>query len=274
MPQEEKKVVHPVAIFKESWGFCQQHFQGLARISAVIYLPVLVISVQMQMQILLKMAKPNLVFLLLGLMATFISTWGHLALTLFVNRAAGEGWSAGQSLSGAGKYFWPYIGATILTFLFMAGFWITGGVLAVSAASLLWKINKIIAILLTAAVAIACVSCTVYFMIRWLLYGVLCVTESAGPITALKRSHKLVKGYVNPVIGAYCLLILVYIAGSIPLSVLGATLRVLGAIGGKGNPIMSLIRVIYNTALNIVLIPLWASVSVVLYRKLKEAVEG
>jgi len=263
MPQEEKKVVHPVAIFKESWGLCLKNFKRLAGIYSIIYLPVLAIGL---IQIpFLKTAKPNPVFLLLGLICIPISSWGYLALMLFVNKAtAGEVGGIGESVRGAGKYFWPYLGATLLNLLFMIGLWATGGILTSIAAALLWKTNKILAILIVVVVGIACVAVTVYFMIRWLIYGALCVTESAGPITALKRSLYLVKGYVNPVIGAHCLIILVYIAGWIPA-------MVLGAIGGK---ISYPVGAIYNTVINIVVLPLCATISVVLYRKLKEAVEG
>lgn len=263
----EKKALHPVAIFKESWGLYLRNFRRLAGIYSIIYLPLSAVSL---IQSFFPAAPGvNLFFLLWTPAGMAISIWGHLALLFFVSKITAAEGACGikEGLRGAGRYFWPYIGASTLQILFISGIAAIIGVLGFGIAALLWEANKIMAILIPAVIITASVAVAVYFMIRWSIYGALSVIEGAGPVAALKGSYRLVKGYVNPVVGEYCLLILVSIVGSLPL-------MILGAIGGADNSAISRATIIYLAAINMALTPLVAAALVILYRKLKEAVEG
>lgn len=134
--------------------------------------------------------------------------------------------------------------------------------------ALLLKVNKILALLICLVLAVAVFAPLIYFMLRWSLAATVCVLENVRPIAALKRSFSLVTDYVHPVVGSYCLIILAYIACLLPIIIAGAFLGI-----GNDADQANQVGIVYSIFINIVLVPFWATITVVLYKKLKEALE-
>ena len=135
--------------------------------------------------------------------------------------------------------------------------------------ALLLKANKILAVLLCLALAIVILGVLIYFMLRWSLAATVCVLEGVRPIAALKRSLALVMDCVHPVVGVYCLVVLTYVACMLPFIIVG----LLSGIGNNINQ-SNLAGTIYSIFINILVVPFWATITVVLYKKLKEALEA
>jgi hypothetical protein len=132
----------------------------------------------------------------------------------------------------------------------------------------LFKVNKILAVSICLVVATAAIGFFIYFMLRWSLATTVCVLEDARPVAALKRSLSLVTEYVHPVVGAYCLFMLIYIICLLSIIIAGVFLGV----GNDANQ-SNRVGVIFSILINIVLVPFWTTITVVLYKKLKEALE-
>jgi len=269
MPDTYKKAIHPVAIFKEAWGICRKNLGKLSAIYLIFNLPITVMYFT-PMTSELQHPKPRLPMLFLFFLPVLvISIWGHIALLLGTKKAVDlEDYTIGQSMSQAKAFFFKYLGTLLIIILFFMGVMMLGVVSFAMILGLLSNTNKILALLLCLLLAITVIASLIYFMLRWSFAATACVLENANPIVALKRSLSLVTDYVHPLVGSYCLIILAYIVCILPFIIVGAFL-------GVGNDANQANRVgaIYSIMINIVLVPFWTTISVVLYKKLKEALE-
>ncbi|MDD5408469.1 MAG: hypothetical protein PHC71_00010 [Candidatus Omnitrophica bacterium] len=269
-PDKYKKSIHPVAIFKEAWGICRNNLGKLGAIYFIFNLPIIIfyltpVASKLQDQ------KPNLqVFLGFFIPALIISIWCHISLLLGVKQAVGlEFWTIGQSIKQTKKFFLKYLGTVLIVFLFLMGMIILGGLSAAIILPLLLKVSKILAALICLVLVIVLILFLAYFMILWSLATTVCVLENVRAVTALKKSSSLIKNYVLPVTGTYCLIILVYIACLLPFIIIGTFL-------GLGNypDMANRAGTIYSMFINILLVPFWTAIAVILYKKLKEVLEA
>ncbi len=268
IPGKHKKAVHPIAIFKESWGICWKNLGKLSVIYLIFNLPLAVIYLT-PMASKLHNQKPSFSMLIWILPVLIISIWGHVALLLGSKKAIDlEVYTIGQSIVQVKNFILKYLGTILSVLLFFMGVVILGGVSTAIILALLLKVNKILAISICLALIIAILVFSIYFMLRWSLASIVCVLENARPFSALKRSFVLVTDYVHPVVGIFCLTILAYIVCILPFIIIGAFLGV-----GNDTDQANKIGTIYSLVINIILVPLWTIITVVLYRKLKEALE-
>jgi hypothetical protein len=89
--------------------------------------------------------------------------------------------------------------------------------------------------------------------------------EEAGPLRALKTSHSLVKNHVTPVVGVFFFIFLISGLLFFP----GFLINALFASRAGGN---TLFLIFYQIVIGAMTVPIWISVMVVLYKRLKEAV--
>jgi len=269
-PGKYKKSIHPVAIFKEAWGICRNNLGKLGAIYFIFNLPIIIfyltpVASKLQDQ------KPNLqVFLGFFIPALIIGVWCHISLLLGVKKAVDlEVYTIGQSIKQTKTFFLKYLGTVLVVSLFLMGMIILGGLSTAIILPLLLKVNKILATLVCLILVIALIVFLAYLMILWSLATTACVLENLRPITALKKSSSLIKGYVPASAGTYCLIILVYIACLLPFIIIGTFL-------GLGNypDLANRVGTIYSMLINVVLVPFWSAVAVILYKKLKEVLES
>jgi hypothetical protein len=88
--------------------------------------------------------------------------------------------------------------------------------------------------------------------------------EEAGPVRTLKISHDLVKKSISPVVGVFCFILLPFSLLFIPALLFNLVIGLQGA--GE------ILLIIYQVLASAVAVPMWVSVMLVLYKKLKEAV--
>jgi hypothetical protein len=269
IPEKQKKFVHPLLIFKESWAICWKNMKKMGAIYLIFNLPIAAIYLT-PMGNKLQNQKLDLdVFIYVFIPSLILSIWGHIALLLGAKKAVEhEDYTIGQSIGQAGPFFLKYLGTGLIVILFLISLVILG-VMSVVAFPLLLKINKILAISICLIAAIADVGFLVYFILRWSLGTVVCVLENIRPVASLRRSLSLVTEYVHPLVGVYCLYMAIYIACLLIFVVIGMFFG-LGGDSGESNRIGT----IFSTFINTVLMPLWAVITVVLYKKLKEATEA
>jgi hypothetical protein len=268
LDQQKKCAIHPVSIFKQAWSICFKNLNKLSATYLIFNLPITALSLFFKVSSFpgqeLNFAL-SLRFLFLGV----ISSWGHIALLLCASKAVGaENCAIGQSISQVKAVFLKYLATSLVVIVFLTGIMILGGISVAMVLGLLWQFNKMIAVLICFVLTIAVLVYLVYFILRWSLATTVCVLENARPITALKRSFALVAGYVHPVVGIFGLMTLIYFCCFTPF--------IIGAFLGAGNNLMHINRVvtIYSVLINIVLAPFLATIIVVLYKKLKEALEA
>jgi len=270
MPAKYKQAIHPVAVFKETWSICWKNLAKLSTIYLIFNLPIIAVYLT-PMASKLQSQKPSLSLLFLFFLPVFLlSIWGHIALLLGAKKAVDlEDYTVGQSISQVRGFFLKYLGTVLIITLFFMSVTILGVVSIAIIFALLLKVNKILAALICLTLAIVVLGVLIYFMLRWSLAATVCVLENTRPVAALKRSLALVMDYVHPVVGTFCLIVLTYIACVAPFFIIGA-------LSGVGNNISqpNLAGTIYSIFINILLVPFLATISVVLYKKLKEALEA
>ena len=270
IPGKYRKAIHPVVIFKEAWGTCWKNLRKLSVIYLIFNLPIAVVYLT-PMASKFQDQKPNLsTFLWFFLPILIVSTWGHIALLLGARKAVDlQDCAIGQSISQAKVFFLKYLGTILVATLFLMGITILGVLSSIMILALLLKVNKILAILICLVPATVALACLIFFLLRWSLAATVCVLENARPVAALKRSFSLVTEYVHPVVGTYCLIILIYIVCLLPIIILGAFFGI-----GNDTDQANRVGIIYSIFINIVLVPFWTTITVVLYKKLKEALEN
>jgi hypothetical protein len=177
-----------------------------------------------------------------------------------------EPYTALQSIGQARMFFLKYLGTSLIITVFLAGLIILATIFVAGLFPALLRVNKILAISVCLAIAIANVGFLVYFLFRWALSMVVCVVESAGPVVSLKRSFFLVKDYIHPLVGTYCLFMLLYV--TVLFVFIAAFVWLVKELTQYG-----WMPVLLGMSINIILIPFWTVITVVLYKKLKEVSE-
>ena len=265
---EEKNAIHPVFIFKQAWSVCRKNLRQLSAIYLIFNLPIAVISLSPMVRS-LPHQKPSLALVLWSLLTMVIGSWGHIALLLGANQAVGaQDYTIGQSIRQAKVFLVKYLALILSITLFIMGNIIVGGISAGVIFALLLRVNTILAVLICLVVIIAVIVSLVYFVLRWSLAGLACVFENTWPIPALKDSFALVKKHINPVVGIFGLMLAMYVACFVPMT---SAMVLLGVGRNVGQP-NQVGTTIYTILINIVLVPFYTMITVVLYKKLKEVV--
>lgn len=281
-PATEKKAIHPLGIFKQGFGLWRRNFLSLGGIYFMLYLPVMVLQV-LSPSLKVCGLKPGLAKnfpqgILIVLFTFLAGGWAFVAVSLAVdNLMRQEKAGIWENIIAARKRFFPYLGTLLLSglvFFSMAVIFACGAkaaALLVSAELKKWfSGGEIIPLFLQIArllphfLLILGVCVTVYFAIRLSLAGAVSVIEGTGPAGAIKHSWRLIKNYVFPVAGEYILLCAASFLFFLAVVFLGVAIKALKVPDAWLNPLDSL--------LSIILTPLWVSVMVALYKKLKEAV--
>ena len=266
---QDRKAIHPVGIFKEGFGLWLKNFFALSGAYLVIYAPLLVINISIAILFPANDATSveKIFFGAVSLLQWFAGMWAVIAFLLINIKAQAPGNSAIENIIDAKNYILPYLGNTVLFLLFLALISLLGAGLFLLGVFCLAIKQAILGIIVMLVSAIPCLFAIVYFAIRLSLGGVVCVAEKTGPVIALKRSHELVKKYVTPVVGAYCLNFLAVLIFVI--------LQVLFSLIFKkfSQTCFDIAAQSFQFAAGLVLVPLLAAISLVLYNKLKEAVE-
>jgi hypothetical protein len=170
-----------------------------------------------------------------------------------------------DTMKAAVKYLWRYMLTTLLFSVITMGIILLVVILMSIVFASFAKMPDITIIMLLATIAIiACVTATVYCTIRLSLAGVVCIMEETGPVKSLKTSHSLIKKSVSPVVGVFCFILLLFALLFVPGFLFGSV------IVPKSAGEISL--VVYQVLAGVLAVPVWVSVMVVLYKKLKEAV--
>lgn len=267
---ETKNAIHPIAIVKQAGGVYGKNLGRLGAIYLIFNLPITVISLFPAVRP-LQNQKPSLTTVIWFLFLIAISSWGHIALLLGTNKAVGgQDYTIGQSIGQAKAFLVKYLALILSVTLLVLGILIVAGVSAVVVLAFLARARKMLAALICFVVLIVVIVSLVFFLLRWSLAALVCVFENAGPIAALKRSFTLVQEHVNPVVGIYGLMALAYIVCLLPVMITAA----LSATTWQVNQSAQLGTTIYAVLLNIILVPFWTTITVVLYRKLQEALEA
>ena len=257
---ENKKAIHPVLIFKDALGVWKSSWQSLAKLYLIVALPLLIVNFFLK--------GPSSQSLLPWFVYTLINWLAGALLMAFLLTAVKEKF-LGRAVSWQGaiyeakKYFWPYLLTSALYSIIVAGILFLGVTLSVW---LYYFLMKPLGILLSLLAVLPCVSvflaAAVYLVIRLSLCAVVCIMEDIFAFAALKRSHQMVKPYVNAVVGEYCLALLMIIVSFVPLWI-AESLRSGSASGVTADT--------YLFCVNIITQCIWVSIMVVLYKNLKEA---
>ena len=257
---ENKKSIHPVLIFKDALAIWKSSWQALAKLYLIIALPLLIVNFFLKgpsSQSLFPWSVYTLINWLAGalLMA--------LLLVAAKEKILGKTISWQGAIYGAKKYFWPYLLTSALYSIIVAGILFLGVTVSIWLYYFLMKPLGILLSLLAILPCVAvCLAAAVYLVIRLSLCAVVCIMEDIFVFAALKRSHQMVKPYVNAVVGEYCLALLMIIVSFVPLWI-AESLRSGSASGVTAD--------IYLFCVNIIIQCIWVSIMVVLYKNLKEA---
>ncbi|MDD5128088.1 MAG: hypothetical protein PHO40_00325 [Candidatus Omnitrophica bacterium] len=269
IPKKNKVAVHPVVVFKQAWGICKGNLNKLSAIYLIFNVP---ISIAFLMPIAGKpQDQSNSPWLLLFYILILIaSIWSHIALLLAAKKAVNlEPYSISQSINQVREFFFKYLGTVLLSILIFMAIVIFGWVSVTMILGVLSKVNRMLAVSAGLIITIAVLVFLVYLMLRWSLATAACVLENVRPVTALKRSFSLITEYVYPVAGTYCLIMLIYIVCLMFFIIVGGFLNI-----GSDIEQANRISTVFSLIINIVLMPFWSTITVTLYRKLKEAKEA
>lgn len=256
--------MHPWTIFVEGLKNWRANWRKLAGIYLLIYIPLTLIDLFLTP----RGAKLVLVQLASGLIHWSLDAFVMASLILSVQEQLNTiVRKARDTMKIALKYLWRYM-LTILLYGIIAMGIIMLAVMIMSFVYLSFvKMPNInITIISLAAIAIiACLVAAVYSVIRFSLAGVICIIEEAGPIKSFKTSHSLINKSVAPVVGVFSLMLLfsalLFLPGFLYNLIIGPKV-------GAG----AILLVLYQIFVGAVSAPIWASVMVILYKKLKEAV--
>ncbi|MFA5276465.1 MAG: hypothetical protein WC417_06215 [Candidatus Omnitrophota bacterium] len=263
IPEEEKKALHPVAIFKEGWSFGFKNLKSFIGPYLVIYLPILLLA--LIELVMVRTGKPDLTQTLMGLANIILSCWGSVVMINIAKKISdGQPCNFSASFKDSGRYLLSYAGAAALMILTLAAIVLCGVTLSVLAGRIFWQMNRVLTVLLIGVSVVASVSGVVYFSIRWALYGILCVVEEAGPIKALKRSFQLVRNYVTAFVADVGLLLVAAFVFIIPLILIAFIVTDKMAINVLG--------IFYNMLVRLLIMPLWSLVFIGFYKKAKECI--
>ncbi|MFA5092402.1 MAG: hypothetical protein WC543_00420 [Candidatus Omnitrophota bacterium] len=266
MSNQENVALHPVAILKQAGSFCRSNLKQLGLIYLIFNLPVTLMSFLPFMNT--AAGQPTTLAQTAAFMLILvISSWGYISLLLSANKiVSAQTYTIKQSIQEVKNYFLKYLVLIICIVIFAAGFAIIVGILGTVVLPMLLKLNQTIGLIFGVILLVAALLLVLAVALRWSLSALVCVYETLGPLAALKQSCALIKKHINPVVGTYGLIILVYLVGLLPVFILGI-------FTDAGPDLMSPVNIVttlYIFLMNIILVPFWTMSNVVLYKKLKE----
>lgn len=106
--------------------------------------------------------------------------------------------SVRDALRGGLRFFWRYLGWFLLIVLIVIGLFIPGGVLLLITILTWGGLTlglKVLLVILTILVFLACFILMIYLMVRWSFSSYIFVGENSGVIEAMRRSVRLVRGH-------------------------------------------------------------------------------
>lgn len=267
MTSQENNVIHPVSVLRQAWEFCRKDLKKLGLIYLIFNLPITVISF---LPILSTSVDQKINFAqIIWLVVLFIiNSWGHITLLLSAGKVMNaQNYTISQSIGDAKNFLLKYLGLILCVTLFIAGFLMVAGISTAVIMSLLLQVNKILGLLLGSGLIIVAIVALVFFTLRWSLSALTCVYENMRPIAALKQSFVLINKHTNSVVGVYGLILIIYVAWLLPVIILG----IFVGLNQNANSLSSVGTAVYTILINIILVPFWTMSTVVLYKKLKEA---
>jgi hypothetical protein len=265
--KEAKNAIHPIAIFKQAGNVWGKNLGKLSVIYLIFSLPVIFIS-WLPMIRTLPEQKLSLAGVFWFLFLIVIGSWRHIALLLGANQVVNaQDYTVGQSISRAETLLIKYLALMLSIILFSLGLIIIAGISVAATVALLAQVNKMLVLLIGLVLIIACIAALVFFVLRWSLAALVCVFENVRPIPALNGSLALIKEHINPVVGIYGLMGLTGLICLSPVIMFGV-FSVTSA-NAHASSLQAGVA-IYVTLINIALEPFWITLTVVLYKKLKE----
>lgn len=274
-PETQKKAIYPVKIFQEGWALWSRCLPGLTAIAAIFYIPLTIVSWVVSVLSPAKPADSREMLLSLGLFSLnaiisgVLGSWAGASLILTIKKSlAGVPQAAGKNIKQGLSYLWRYLFASILYSVILGGIAILSYLLVAVLGALGWRFNPVLGATIIALVGIPCIFVFVYFMLRLSMVTMGCVVEDLGPVQALKRSHALVKKYVTPLVGEFCLVVLMAILVFIPGTIITSVLTFL-----KFNLIADIVNSLLYILAYLLITPLSVSIFVVMYTRLREANE-
>ena len=272
-PVSDKKAIHPIGIFKEGFSLWVRNFLALGSIYLILYLPVITLQI-LFLELRVCGLQPGLKGnsygnKLIALLDALLGSWAFIALTIGLNKAAdGQACRIMENIKAAGRRFFPYLGTGILYVLLVGLVGIVSALGATVSFLLLRDRYIVLGIVISSLAVIVGVCAGVYFAIRLSLGSIVSIIEEQGPIIFLKRSYRLIKNYVTPVVGEYCFLALLSLIFFLPLILLGFL-----GFAAKDAKLFYLCVIVSWYLLNAALTPFFVGIMVTLYQKLKEAAE-
>lgn len=259
-----KKAIYPVLIFKEAWGLYLKDFKKLSG----IYLALFVLYLLFTLLSLVVVGDQSKI---LNLILMILSSLVSVPLIFATCKVAqGEGVNIVESiLLGIKKYLVRYIALNLLIVLFFSSIVFVGFAVVVVLYAMLGRGSILSVFAVQIIPVIIVISSFVYFGIRWALAGVVCIAEDLGPIKSLRRSAVLIKNYVTPVVGEYALIAATILLTSIPYVVWND-------IFNRHNymtEVSMVVGAVNNIIINSIVTPFIVVAMVVMYKKIKEAVE-
>jgi len=272
-PEARKKAIYPVKIFQEGWELWLKRLAALTTIAAIFYIPLTIFSWVISALSPAKPASSREIALSLGLFSLnaavsgILGSWAGASMILTIKKSlAGSLEGAGENIKQGLSYLWRYLFASLLYSAILGGIAILSYLLVVVLGALGWRFSPVLGGAIIALVGIPCIFIFVYFALRLSMVTMACVVDDFGPVQALKHSHALVKEYVTPVVGEFCLVALLAFIVFIPGTIIAEVFIFL-----KLGLVTEIIRFLSLLLASLLITPLSVSIFVLLYNKLKEA---
>jgi len=256
----ESKIIHAWPVFAEGVKVWILNWKKLAAIYLLVYFPALILN----FILLSRGGRVDFLWFTIIVIRWLLDALVVVSLIYALKQyfSSGPVGSATSNIKSGKNFLLFYLLTNVLFGLITGTITFIGIIAGGIFVSLIWKTASIgVGLVLTTIAIITCIVGVVYFLIRLSLSGFACVLDDLNPILALKQSHSLIKKYVTFTVAEYCLFFLAAFVSFVPLILLG--LR-------KGQ-LSDTAAIFYQFAINAFIIPAWACVSVVMYKKLKEA---
>jgi len=172
-----------------------------------------------------------------------------------------------ETIKAAFKYLWRYMLTALLYGLMVLSIIILAAVIMSVLFAAFMKMAAINMAILTVAIIalIACIVALVYCVIRFSLAGLISVMEESGPIKSLKASRGLVQKNITPVVGVFFCVFLISALLFLPVMIFNSLI-------GAREGLATVVLVFYQVLIGTLTVPIWVSVAIVLYKKLKGVV--
>ncbi|MFH1198557.1 MAG: hypothetical protein V1650_00095 [Candidatus Omnitrophota bacterium] len=270
-----KKAIHPLGILRAGFGLWKTNFLILLGVYCLIEIPVILIATALP----IIFAKSSAAYIVKGIpvlaliMGLLAGIWSSAALILTVCKPR-ENKPGGviSNIKEALRFFLPYLGMSIISTAFIL-LLVGVGIALLSGVTQLFSLLKTAQTVSAIILLILCIPVflfIVYWVIALSLGGVSCVAEQKGPVRSVLRSYALIKNYIIPVAGVFLLVVAIFAPAWAPIFLVDK----LGQDFMKENSAVVIFAQVYQVVLNMLFNMFWVSVGVVLFNKLKEAVDS